>query len=79
MKHKKNKHTYFSYVVLTRNYRDIGISISTRRTDMFVFLVLMLMHVAVIPSEDNIRKTTVCSCIYAYVAAVTSVMLMPMR
>ena len=32
-KHKKNKHTCFSYVVLTRNHRDISISISTRKTN----------------------------------------------
>ena len=62
-KHEKNEHTSLSYVVLTRNHRDIIKSISTRRTDMFVFLVLMLMLKSrLIPSEDNIKNTKcVCS------------------
>ena len=38
-----NKHTCFSYVVLTRNNRDISISISARKTNMSVLLVLVLM------------------------------------
>ena len=42
-KHKKNKYTCFSYVVLTRNHRDISVRISTRKTNTSVFLVLMVM------------------------------------
>ena len=65
MKHK-NRPTCFSYVVLTRNRRNISTSIITRRTDMFVFF----------PSEDNMFFFYV----YAYVAAVlTSVMLRLVR
>ena len=82
--HKKNKHTCFSYVVLARNHRDISTGISTKKTDVFFF---PCAHVAVIPSEDNIRKTSVfvllmlrARYVYTYAAAVlTSVMLMLMR
>ena len=37
-KHKENKYTCFSYVVLTRNHRDISISI--RKTSVFALLML---------------------------------------
>ena len=50
-----NRHTCFSHVVLTRNHRDISISVSTRRTDFSCAYT----YVAVIPSKDNIRTTSV--------------------
>ena len=47
-KHKKNERTYFSCAVFTSNVLDITTSISTRKTELFVFLVLMLMSSALL-------------------------------
>jgi len=43
LKQKKNEPTYLSCAVFTSNAFDISISISTRKTELFVSLVLMLM------------------------------------
>ena len=56
MKHK-NKNTCFSYVVLPRNHHDISIGISTRNGH--VCFSCAYAYVAVMPTEDNIRKTSV--------------------
>ena len=79
-KDKKNKHTNcFPYIVLTRNHRDISI----RKRNMFVFLVLMLSLYRGIPSEDNIRKTSVflllmlSAYVYAYAYALVKTNLRP--
>ena len=60
IKYKKNKDTCFSYVVPTRNHRDVSKSISTRK-HKYVYSFCAYAYAMVIPSEDNIRKTNVCS------------------
>ena len=79
MKHKKNKHPYFCYVVFTRNHRH------KKNGHVCFSCTYAYAYVAVIPSEDNIRKIRVSvllmlrAFVNAYVAAVlTSVTLILM-
>ena len=55
----KNKHTCFSYVALTRNHRNVSISKHKKNKHVRSFCAYAYGYVAVIPSEDNIRKTIV--------------------
>jgi len=51
--------------------RDISISISTRKTELFIFLVLMLMsNVLLVKTTNNWVRSYVSAYYYAYVAAV---------